>query len=496
MSIAITIKEYKRKNEVLNNYYNEIKSLDFYKNIFTPDTIESPKHDYEPGKGKPNPIICVKAHKYDDAGLPVIVEYKETGIKYHDYYIKRYIMLNDYSVLKYTNNHEFAVCGLHTCWGKNNSSNHAFTLYGYAVDIDGVGIKELERLIGKIENDILPRPTYIVNSGGGVHFYYIFEVPMPLYPWYRKSLDSIKRGLTSLLWRSDTTNYKKEEYQYQGIFQNFRMVGSNTKFVEKDKNEDCIVKAFSVGDKVDLTYINRYILEDDESKKYGIKNLNRDYSALIEKRIPLEEAKEKWPEWWEKKQKQEVLYPNKNKYKNKRVINRRVYDWWLQQIKTNDLVSEGRRYYIISFLFVFAVKCEVPYDEALNDAISLIPLMNSKSKKGPNNFVIDDVIAASEMYDEKWIHMSWKYIKEKSGLTNIKESTKRNHRKRADHLKYMRDIKAEKIKNGTCHSGPISPVKDIIWKWMDDNPGKKATECSRQLNIPKRTVYKWFKEKK
>ena len=54
-------------------------------------------------------------------------------------------------------------------------------LYAFCVDIDDVNEKGLYKLFENAwnkENRLIPKPTYIVNSGGGVHLYYVLTEPL------------------------------------------------------------------------------------------------------------------------------------------------------------------------------------------------------------------------------------------------------------------------------------------------------------------------------
>lgn len=54
-------------------------------------------------------------------------------------------------------------------------------LYAFCVDIDDVNEKDLYKLFNtnwKKDNRSIPKPTFIVNSGGGIHLYYVITEPL------------------------------------------------------------------------------------------------------------------------------------------------------------------------------------------------------------------------------------------------------------------------------------------------------------------------------
>lgn len=76
--------------------------------------------------------------------------------------------------------------------GKSRKSENARFMYALAIDLDGVEtIDNFQRLIEQYERGEeyvshnvywgLPTPTYLVSSGTGIHIYYVFKEPVPLF---------------------------------------------------------------------------------------------------------------------------------------------------------------------------------------------------------------------------------------------------------------------------------------------------------------------------
>lgn len=63
-------------------------------------------------------------------------------------------------------------------------------LFGFAVDLDGVGRKEMRNLYRSINMGIIPKPTVIQNSGNGLHLFYALTDPVAI----GKSLVSTVEG--------------------------------------------------------------------------------------------------------------------------------------------------------------------------------------------------------------------------------------------------------------------------------------------------------------
>ena len=67
----------------------------------------------------------------------------------------------------------------------------------------------------------LPRPTYIVGSGTGLHLYFVFERPIPLFRNTVKELECLRRRITWQAWTQGASSLH-DNVQYESLFQGFR----------------------------------------------------------------------------------------------------------------------------------------------------------------------------------------------------------------------------------------------------------------------------------
>ena len=83
------------------------------------------------------------------------------------------------------------------------------------------------------------------------------------------------------------------------------------------------------------------------------------------------------------------------------------------------------------------------------------------------------------------------FISEK---TNIPlQRTKRNGRKRAEHVKLMNYIRDEINNNKNWRDGSgRKPKADIVRQWQAAHPGGMKADCIRDTGLDKKTVYKWW----
>ena len=277
----------------------------------------------------------------------------------------------------------------------------------------------------------------------------------------------MKYELTTKMWNEDTSGL--EERQYQGLNQGFRLVGSRTKHGET-------VTAWKTGERVTVEELAGYIPKEN-ARDVGI--LYRMWNSTT----PLEEAREKWPEWYEQRI---VMGRKKMSWTNKRAL----YDWWLRQAEK---ASNHHRYWYIFALTVYAAKCGVPFEELKKDAFELKGLMNEKAPDNP--FTDDDIIAALKAYDEE--HKSFTRD-EISKVTAIEiKANKRNGRKQAQHLEGARALQAIKEKyDGTdWRAGNGRRKKDQeIFRYMAKHPAATKAEVIRETGLSKKTVYKYYDE--
>ena len=150
------------------------------------------------------------------------------------------------------------------------------------------------------------------------------------------------------------------------------MVGSITKNGER-------TRAFKVGEKVTVEYLKQYVPEEYRAVKFSYK------SNLL-----LKDAKEKYPEWYQKR----IV---EKKPKGTWVCKKDLYYWWIRKLKAG--VQQGHRYWCIMTLATYAKKCDIPFEELEKDAYGLIPFMNTKGDK----FTEDDVLHALEAYNDSYI---------------------------------------------------------------------------------------------
>ena len=440
---------FKMKNEWLGQFYEEVKPKDFYRAVFPEGSFER--------EGHPEDEKC--------NGVLTVIEGEKA---------RNYIVFDELNMIDEVKGAEFAIMSPVGYSGRNRTAKNARWLYGIAVDLDGVEMEQLRDVFHQMKHDFLPQCTYCVNSGHGLHLYYLFEKPVPLYRHLQDQLREFKYELIRKIWNRYTSTYtEREQVQYQGIFQGFRMVGTQSKLGNRYP-----VTAFETGERVTVEYLNDFLMDDSKAVT--------DFKYKSD--LSLAEAKKKYPEWYEKR----IVRGEK---KGRWHIKRDLYDWWLRKIQSG-AVSVGHRYWCLSVLASYGIKCDIPEDEVLTDALELLPMFDDISDDEHNRFTKRDVLDAMNMYQESYVTYSRAEVERVSGISV--PPNKRNGLKQNQHLYLARrrkeDMKAIDLPMKAPEGRPkgSSQQKKLVEEWRIAHPEGTPKDCIADTGISKNTVYRWW----
>ena len=459
--------------EYLNQYFDEVSPKDFYRAVF-PDGELAQKGKQIQGKYN---AIAVEILNKQKNGKQVC---------------KRYTITDDLDMVdKLIQSNDFIITSPISYCGKTRESKNARYIYGLAIDLDGVDKKQniIDLIHQMTDAQFLPKATYIIASGSGVHIYYLFKQPLPCFNNIVRQLSTLKLGLVRKIWNQYTTTLSNN-IQVQSVFQGFRMVGTITKDGKR-------TRAFEVGERVTINELNDFVLPEYQMHNYTYKS-----------KLTLSEARVKYPTWYEKRIEQK-------KPKGTWVCKRDLYEWWKNKLAME--IREGHRYYGIMCLAVYAKKCGISFDEVSKDAYSMLAALDGLTKTEDNHFTNYDITAALDMYNDDYITFPIDTI---SQLTDIPiQKNRRNYRKQSLHLKIARstlDIMNEeagkalqgrpkKVQINTEKSiDNITPYKDMgrpkgsgtkeqaVHDWQAEHPQGSKADCIKDTQLSKHTVYKWW----
>lgn len=339
------------------------------------------------------------------------------------------------------------------------SKKTARDIYTLIIDMDNVYAGLLEDALNDdwytATGRYLPKPTYIVNSGTGLHLYFVFTEPIPNYKSTTEQLDKLYRTLAV----QQTTNRLFLKKQVQWFGQDFRMAGGLNKY-------EWVNTAFRIGDKWDADIL---------AEKCGLPDLH--FTRYGEPRVKT----------WRKSQ---ADRGSREGWRSNRAFYDHTYKGcW-------DKTKEGNRYMSMCALAAIAWKCGVPRDELERDLRALLPKYN----RGAKNLIKEkEVASAMKMYNSKAMLTQRETIENWQGWEF--KPIKRNGRKRADHLKRARLVQTIDYPDGEWRNkngrpkgsaNKIVPKKELVLGYRTDHPDATVSEVARALQISRTTVYKWW----
>lgn len=405
-----------------------------------------------------------------------------------------------------------------TYFGAKANSNNARWLHAITIDLDGVGISQLKTLIAYIQNDMIPTPTYLVNSGHGMHLYYFLEEPVALYPNVREAITKLKNSLAELIWVKRTSTIT-DHRDFQGWSQMYRVVGSMSKL-----GTGYPATAYLTGKPVSIEYLNDFLLEEEKIQPL------ESYKPIGKTGHTAEYWKELNPDWYRRVIEKNFIDEdrrlasfedeydvNGNKLGKDKKTKRGRFPWLYESFKPRMLrgAKVGNRYFCMCVLFADACQCGIPYKDVQAYAISLLDVFNAGIEDEKDLFTLEDIEHAASKYDSRYIHfMKLSNIEKMTGIDFPRN--KRNGNKQPVHCAMMRATKDIKVnmgltkdtrfgaedgnisgrKVGSKDSKPRNRTADskeqVIRDYLQEHPDAKKVEVIRETGLSKPTVYKWY----
>ena len=402
----------------------------------------------------------------------------------------------------------------------HSNIGNARYLFGLAIDVDKVYVKNLKYLHLHIDQGHYPEPTMLVTSGTGIHLYYCFDTPVRITRENLFLLNMFKHSVTCMMWSYNGTSQQRK-VEVHNIGQGYRFPDTMTKFDRvvlgwKRSEEPCYYTIRELNEYVKEWRKNRPEQFDetkvlaDATIKYlenGCKKncLNNKELRELEKdlRMPahwsLNTAREKFGEEW-----YEYVKEHGSKdwdYKE------RLYYYWLKRLQygadSGTGVSIGHRYWCIYILACWAFNCKIPFAQLQRDAYSLMEnfnnLVDDEDKHVP--FTIRDCNAALNVYKERKKSGNRKAIRlsrvSTQRITGLRiEPNKRNYNDIHKHGQYRINKRKEYANEyGKNWKDTITgrPSKEqLVADWRAAHPEGTQYSCVKELGIDKKTVRKWW----
>lgn len=456
-------------DELAARGYKGVCAVDFYGDIFGEDLEEERlPEDYKHGEYAG--IAIEKVKKTDEKGELVLDN--KGNLRYIG---RRYTITKGnmklYDLIDQSDN--FCMIAPISYAGRVRKNENARFMYALCIEVDHLEPKNgLHELIWSWKRGFkaVPEPTYIVCSGSGVHLYYVFDRPIPLWRNVFERLTEIKKHFTPFLW-SKYISLASEAIQYESINQPFRCVGSRTK-------DNSYALAFRVGQKLTIEKLNSFL--SPEMK------LNRVYKA----QHTLEEAKRLYPEWYQRRIEEGKDRGHYNRYKP-------IYFNWIRKILDKDTGAVvGKRYNCLENLCSLAVQCNIEPEQVEADCRRVAEHFEELTDSEDNHFTEYDVLCALRTYhnaSEQAYRRRIEYISKKTGISLV--PNRRNGRKQVVHLmgaRALQDIN-DKVNGTNWRDGNGRPDKaQQVFDYRAEHREAKKADCIRETGLAKMTVYKWW----
>lgn len=454
--------------EIFRKGYDGVSAVDFYDDIFGED-LEEERLPGDYATGEYAGIAVERIKKIDKDGNVVL------DSKGHEKYVGRRTTVTKGNIELYDlidRSENFCMISPISYAGRTRTNKNARFLYALCIEVDHIEPKNgLEELFYSWERTTfpLPEPTYIVCSGNGLHLYYVFERPIPLWKNIFEQLKEAKNYFTPRLWTEYVTT-AHDEIEYESVNQPFRCIGSKSK-------GNSYAMAFRIGDKVTIEYLNKFL--PDELKM----------NCVYKTSCTLAEAKKLYPDWYKRRIENGEKRGHWNRYQP-------IYYNWKEKILKGAVV--GKRYNCLENLCSLAVQCNIPPEEVESDCREIAEHFEKMTKTDDNHFTEYDVICALRTYhnaDEGAYRRKIEFISKKTGIKL--EANKRNGRKRSEHIRLMNFVRDELNGNKEWRNKDGRPVgsgtaEQKVHEWRSAHPEGRKADCIRETGLSKKTVYKWW----
>ncbi len=382
-------------------------------------------------------------------------------------------------------------------WDNWKKKDLLYYVGAFVLDIDELRPLQLQRFFKLFEEKRILTPSFIVNSGRGVHFYYMLDhfikVDCKLHSTNYYLAEKIYFSLYDDVKKKE--NYKKAERHWIG--QDYRVVGSLSKINE-------ITTAWRVGPIYTFDELIKYFnLKDDRKKNISsprqqayAKSIAKDLNLELPPEI-LENANELYNFIADNKDAAYQVREKRRQNQSKKLKKKKKGTWYRRTVwyLKNDIQS-GYRFSSLKALAIIAFKerSKISRDEFLKDLDDIVSVWEHKDW-GEDSFNTKNVEAIIRLYDNaiKYQNTSSGTLEEWLGTKFSRIGNKTNGRTQAEHIKIMNAIRDIEYENGSWRNTEGQPKKNhIVQKWREENPDGTKYQCAKDTGLSKNTIKKWW----
>lgn len=481
MSVSDRLKyDFDYKNEILSGCFDEVSPFTFYETVFSDKDIYTDTCIVSYGSNEKMPLV--KANPIEKTTKTLTIEEMITSsVEYGNVYVA--------PASFYRN------CNITKCLK---------SLYAIVVDFDGdkrgVSVDLLKWLLDRIfENeDDLPSPTFVTNSGKGLHLFWVFDKPVPMFNENKRIMSDLYKAIHQKL-ADYNANPQKHHFA-----QPYRVVGSRTKLNQTTTAfrtgevlpAETLLRDFGIkkaiiwneGKKKEKMEPSESMLKlaDNIENTLGVVCENKDDWAYVHRYIS--ENKKAFSETFKLNQ-------------SERFRKNDGAGWgsplWYANMKDRIIkdTPEGNRYTSLMALMVIGYKCNIPFETVKKDIDEIIIKWQIRPKSFEVRFHDEYRDRIDNMYSDKFKKVRKVQLEEWLGF-QMNSSSRRNGRPQKQHLKlarFARDMNYEDP-NGWINKNGAPSKKDIVQQWREEHPEGRKADCVRETGLSKPTVYKWWDE--
>ena len=480
MSVSDSLQyDFDYKNEILSGWFDEVNPFTFYETLFSDKDIYTDTCIVSYGSNEKMPLVQSNPIEKTTKVL-TIEEMITSSVDYGNVYVAPATF--------------FRNCNITKCLK---------SLYAIVVDFDGdkrgVSVDLLKWLLERIfENgNDLPSPTFVTNSGKGLHLFWVFEKPVPMFNENKRIMSELYKAIHQKL---ADYNAKPQKHHFA---QAYRVVGSRTKMNKT-------TTAFKTGEVLPVeTLLKDFGIEKTviwtEGKKKEEMEPSESMLKLadnIEKTLGVVcENKDDWDYVHNYISDNQKAFSETFKLnQSKRFRKNDGAGWgspiWYATMKERIIkdTPEGNRYTSLMALTVIGYKCNIPFEIVKKDIDDIIIKWQMRPKSFEVRFHDEYRDRIDNMYSEKFKKVRKVQLEEWLGF-KMTSSSKRNGRPQKLHLQGARAI--QKINdefNGTNwrDGNGRKSKKAIVQQWREEHPDGRKADCVRDTKLTKPTVYKWW----
>lgn len=347
-----------------------------------------------------------------------------------------------------------------TYWNDWVSKRSTRNIHAFIIDLDNAYSGVFKRILQddwkNANGKVYPKPTYIANSGAGLHLYFVFEEPIPGYKRLIPTVDKLYRTLAK---DEAVRPYTEEQIQWYG--QQFRTVGGGSKYGDT-------ITAYRYGPKWN---------PDELAKFYGIDfHFPRRGETLPA--LPKMELAEP------------TKRPRKTTGRGGFVTHRGFFDSSLENCKAK--TQKGHRYYSMCALAAIAWKSGIERAELEEALLSLLPIYNKRGDdtikdwevRGALKMFGPDAIRANRPRLESW--MGWAY------QPSIQRRRGKDYIGQEKHLILARAMKQTRKTIGIMKPEGKPSARQTVADYMAAHPGATKTEVKKATGLTYPTIRKYY----